>query len=157
MYYFEELDSTNNKAKEFETEDEQYIIYTNKQTSGRGQYDRKWVSENGLTFSIVLKKENENYASIVSAAIIKYLEKKGIEANIKYPNDIYYKEKKLCGILTENIYKDNSYYKTIIGIGININENERIINKVENSISIKLNEEKEKIISDIYECILEMI
>lgn len=157
MYYFDELDSTNNKAKEFETEEKQYVIYTNKQTSGRGQYDRKWISENGLTFSIVIKNENENYASIIPIAIVKYLSEKGIEATIKYPNDIYYNGKKLGGILIENIYKDNCYEKTIIGIGININENDDVIEKVENSITIKIKEEKERIILDIFRFILELI
>ena len=105
----------------------------------------------------MLKKENENYASIVPVGIINYLKEKEIDANIKYPNDIYYKGKKLGGILVENIYKDNCYEKTIIGIGLNINENEDIINSVENSISIKIDDENEKIILDIYKNIIEMI
>ena len=157
IYYFETLDSTNNKAKEIETEEKQYIVYTNNQTNGRGQYDRKWISENGLTFSLVVKKENNDYSSIVPKAIIEYLKYNGFCATIKYPNDIYYKDKKLGGILIENIYKEDKYIKTVIGIGLNINENDDVIQKVENSIGIIINENKENIIKDISTYILRSI
>ena len=91
IYYFKILDSTNNKAKELDALEKEYIIYTDNQTSGRGQFDRKWISGKGLTFSLVVKKENNKYSSIVPKAIIKYLKTKGIIAKIKPPNDIYYK------------------------------------------------------------------
>jgi len=157
MYYYESLDSTNNKAKEIETEEKQYIVYTNNQTNGRGQYDRKWISEKGLTFSLVIKKENQEYSKIVPIAIIDYLKDKCFNATIKYPNDIYYKDKKLGGILIENIYKENKYDKTIIGIGLNINENKDVLQKVENSIAIMIDENKEDIIKDICGYILKSI
>ena len=157
MYYFKKLDSTNNKAKELEKEDEQFIVYTNNQTNGRGQFDRKWISENGLTFSIVLKKENSNYSKIVPEAIIDYLKNKGFEAIIKYPNDIYYKGKKLGGILIENIYNENKYHKTIIGIGLNINENEKISKIEKNAIVVSIDDKQEKIIKDIYSYIIKAI
>ncbi len=157
IYYFDTLDSTNNKAKEIETGEKEYIVYTDNQTNGRGQYDRKWISEKGLTFSLVIKKENTNYSSIVPKAIIEYLKDKGFDAIIKYPNDIYYKDKKLGGILIENIYKEDKYNKTIIGIGLNINENDDVMQKVENSIGIIINENKENIIKDISTYILRSI
>lgn len=157
IYYFETLDSTNNKAKEIETGEKEYIIYTDNQTNGRGQYDRKWISKNGLTFSLVVKKENNDYSSIVPKAIIEYLKYNGFCATIKYPNDIYYKDKKLGGILIENIYKENKYDKTIIGIGLNINENKDVMNKVENSIGVMINENKESIIKNISDYILKII
>lgn len=144
------MDSTNDKAKEMETEEKEYIIYTDNQTNGRGQYDRKWISDKGLTFSIVVKKENPEYSTIVPNAIVKYLKENNIETQIKYPNDIYYNGKKLGGILVENIYKENRYDKTIIGIGLNINEIEDIINKVENSICIHMDKEKVEIMKEIY-------
>ena len=157
IYYFDTLDSTNNKAKELKIREKEYIIYTNNQTNGRGQYDRKWISKNGITFSLVVKKENNDYSSIVPKAIIDYLKDKCFNATIKYPNDIYYKDKKLGGILIENIYKENKYDKTIIGIGLNINENKDVMQKVENSIGIIINENKENIIKDISTYILRSI
>lgn len=157
IYYFDTLDSTNNKAKEIETGEKEYIVYTDNQTNGRGQYDRKWTSEKGLTFSLVVKKENNDYSSIVPKAIIEYLKDKNIIATIKHPNDIYYKDKKLGGILIENIYKEDKYDKTIIGIGLNINENDDVMQKVENSIGIIINENKENIIKDICTYILRSI
>ncbi|MBR6033754.1 MAG: biotin--[Clostridia bacterium] len=155
IYYFETLDSTNNKAKELNAPENEYVIYTKKQTKGRGQYDRIWISKTGLTFSIVTKKENANYSSIVPNAIIDYLYEKGIEATIKYPNDIYYQNKKLGGILIENIYHDNLYNKTIIGIGLNINEDIDIEKKIDNSICIKLEETGVEIIEEISSRILQ--
>ena len=150
IYYFDTLESTNDKAKEFECEEDNYIIYTKNQTNGRGQYDRRWISKNGLTFSIVLKELDNELYKIVPQAIVQYLKSKGIDANIKLPNDIYYKGKKLGGILIENIFKDNQYEKTIIGIGLNINEDDSIGKDVDLYIGIRIEDDIEKIMLDIY-------
>lgn len=145
-YYFEVLDSTNDKAKRFNAKEKDYVIYTNKQLNGRGQYDRKWVSNTGLTFSIILDEYNELYSKIVPIAILKYFEKKKIKTKIKTPNDIYLNGRKLGGILIENIFSDNKYIKTIIGIGLNINDDV----KIDNSICIGIDQDRESIIDDIY-------
>ena len=154
IYNYKSLDSTNDEAKKLITSESEYIIYTKKQKNGRGQYDRKWLSKNGLTFSIVLKKENSNYSSIVPIAIKNYFKEKGIEVTIKQPNDIYYNNKKLGGILVENVYCEDKYDKTIIGIGLNINEDKIIENKVENAICINIDEDDEIIMQKIYEEII---
>lgn len=148
------MESTNNKAKELVVPENEYIIYTKNQTGGRGQYDRKWISNKGITFSIVLKEENEEYYKIVPNAIINYLKEKNIDAEIKLQNDIFYNGKKLGGILIENIYQENKYDKTIIGIGLNINEDKSIENTVENSICINIKEKTENIIKNIYKNII---
>jgi len=145
-YYFETLESTNDKAKEFNPLETEFIIYTNNQTKGRGQYDRVWLSNTGLTFSIILAKNNDMYNIIVPLAILQYLKKFNIDAKIKIPNDIYLKNKKLGGILIENIFLENKYIKSIIGIGLNINEEI----EVDDSICIEINEKKENIMENIF-------
>ncbi len=150
IYEFESVDSTNNKAKEASFAEDSYIIYTKNQTNGRGQYNRKWISKKGLTFSVVMKKEIKDAFAIVPKAIIKFLNDIGFEAEIKQPNDIYYCGKKLCGILIETIYKEFKIDKTIIGIGININEDEKICDKINGAISIKCNLDDYEIMERIY-------
>lgn len=116
------------------------------QTNGKGRFERKWYSEKGLdlTFStLFLPNENitENL-SVVSLyaglAVYKVLKKQLDEnLNLKWPNDIYYKDKKLGGILCENICSNNKQI-VIIGIGINvnsINNSEKISDN--NIISVK--------------------
>jgi BirA family biotin operon repressor/biotin-[acetyl-CoA-carboxylase] ligase len=104
-------------------------VHALNQTNGKGRFERKWYSEKGLdlTFStLFLPKENitENL-SVVSLyaglAVYKVLIKQLDEnLNLKWPNDIYYKDKKLGGILCENICSNNKHV-VIIGIGINVN------------------------------------
>ena len=154
IYSFDTLNSTNNKAKSFNSAENEYVIYTKNQTNGRGQYDRRWISRSGLTFSIALKKENINYSTLVPVAIQKFFKEKGIEVTIKFPNDIYYQNKKLGGILVENIFNEEVYLKTIIGIGLNINEEQIIEKEVKNSICINLDEKDEIIINEIYKLIV---
>jgi len=145
-YYFDRLESTNNKAKEFNPPESEFVIYTNNQTKGRGQYDRVWQSNTGLTFSIILNESNDLYNIIVPLAIIQYLKKMNINAKIKIPNDIYLNNKKLGGILIENIYLENRFIKSVIGIGLNINEEIQ----VDNSICIEIKETQENIIENIF-------
>lgn len=98
------------------------------QTNGKGRFERKWYSEKGLdlTFStLFLPNEKVKNLSVVSLyaglAVYKVLIKQLDEnLNLKWPNDIYYKDKKLGGILCENIYSNNKQV-VIIGIGINVN------------------------------------
>ncbi|MCG8553302.1 MAG: biotin--[acetyl-CoA-carboxylase] ligase, partial [Desulfobacterales bacterium] len=98
------------------------------QTNGKGRFERKWYSEKGLdlTFStLFLPNEKVKNLSVVSLyaglavynVLIKQLDE---NLNLKWPNDIYYKDKKLGGILCENICSNNKQV-VIIGIGINVN------------------------------------
>ena len=76
--------------------------------------------------SIVLKPEikNLNKLTIMAAmAVQRAIKKLGVATKIKFPNDLQYKGKKICGILTENIFKNNEIEKMVIGIGVNTNNN----------------------------------
>ncbi len=126
---FDEIDSTNNYLKEnFQQFDDFTVIAADRQTRGRGRLGKSFFSpESGIYFSLLIKdKEKLNYLdrfTIISAVAVfselkAYTDKK---LSIKWVNDIYIENKKLCGILTESrIQKDNEISYGIIGIGINL-------------------------------------
>jgi len=141
----EKIDSTNNYAKEYLKNnilEEELIIFTNFQESGRGNGTNSWHSEKSknLLFSIIAKPliTPEEYFKInmsVTLSIYKYLKIKNIDVKIKWSNDIYFENKKLCGILIENIIIGNLLTYTIIGIGLNVNET-KFPKKLPNPISM---------------------
>ena len=115
------------------------------QTDGRGQGNKKWVSQpnKNLTFSIFLSGENLSFSShlclnlITSLSVKKVLICHGINnIFIKWPNDILSVNKKISGILIENLYKGRKLMGSIIGIGINVNQ--KTFPKNFNAISMKI-------------------
>ena len=131
LYVYEETDSTNLRIKQLAEEGAPHgtLAVANKQTAGRGRRGRSWESPSGTSIymSILLKPEfapqKASMVTIVMAmAIAKAIEKvSGLEAKIKWPNDIVVNGKKVCGILTEmNAELDYIRY-VVIGIGINVN------------------------------------
>lgn len=132
LIFLKEVDSTNSYAKKLATECEDgTVIVAESQTSGRGRLDRKFFSESdkGVYISIILKPElpieSVNTITLLSALAVfdAIKELTGKEVLIKWPNDIYLNEKKLCGILTESAVIDNKTSFIIVGIGINLNQN----------------------------------
>lgn len=141
----ESLDSTQSYLKhELNNKElkEGYIILAHEQTSGRGMGSNKWISEKkmNLTFSILLKPVFiEPYAQFIlnktiSLAIADFIKTQTNDIiNIKWPNDIYWENKKIAGIIIENSIKGNKIENSVIGIGININQtifSKNIINPV---------------------------
>lgn len=135
IIWHNELDSTNSEAARHLTAlDNLSVVAARSQTSGRGQGDHTWTSRAGenLTFSIVLKpegissKESFIVSQITALSVVRFLDTFGIEAKIKWPNDIYVlgksDGKKICGILIENTFKGEDLISSIIGIGLNINQ-----------------------------------
>ncbi len=127
------LDSTNDEARRhIQDLDNLSVVAASVQTGGRGQGDHIWISPHGenLLFSIVLKfGEGELHAKDVmkisqhtSECLVKFLSVHGIEAWIKPPNDIYVRDKKICGTLIENSVRGSWVSNSIIGIGLNINQ-----------------------------------
>jgi BirA family biotin operon repressor/biotin-[acetyl-CoA-carboxylase] ligase len=108
------------------------LVVTSNQTAGRGQRGNKWEAETGknLTFSLILKPAyltpNEQfYLNIaVSLGIYEFLNGFFAEEDIKikWPNDIYYKDKKMGGVLIENVLKKSIIESAVIGIGLNVNQ-----------------------------------
>lgn len=146
--HLEETESTNNYIKnELLTEskeDDIIIVSTDHQTAGKGQRGNNWESEKGknLTFSILFHptdiEANQQFiiSQFTSLAIKDTLSQYTKDISIKWPNDIYWKNKKICGILIENSLIDTTIASSIIGIGLNINQTE-FTNKVPNPISLK--------------------
>jgi BirA family biotin operon repressor/biotin-[acetyl-CoA-carboxylase] ligase len=106
------------------------VIRAEYQSGGRGQRGNRWASERGvnLMFSVVfqpreLAVENQFYLSkIVSIALVHTLADFGIEAAVKWPNDLYIGDRKTAGILIENDLMGSRIAKSIIGIGLNVNQ-----------------------------------
>ena len=131
----EETDSTNNylhaRANPKELP-EGSVVWADFQTAGRGQIGNAWESEAGanLTFSAVLYPSflpaNRQFliSQIAALSVKQLLDKYTGEVTIKWPNDIYWRDRKICGMLIENDLSGMSIYSSIIGIGININQKE---------------------------------
>lgn len=140
----ESIDSTNNYANKLIKEQRVKsgtVIWANEQYKGRGIRNNQWDSETGksLTFSIILYPDFINIddhfliSKFVSLALTDFLEKENVEATIKWPNDIYVGDKKIAGILIENTIMKSKIATSVIGIGININQqkfNENLPNPV---------------------------
>lgn len=135
IIHLKETVSTNSDLKTLLAEqklEEGTILVTSFQTAGRGQRGNNWESEEGknLTFSMVLYpisiaiSEQFILSQVVSLGIKKALDKYTDGITIKWPNDIYWNEKKICGILIENALAESGFLHSIIGIGLNINQKE---------------------------------
>lgn len=134
IHKFSSVKSTNDTARKYPVNT---IIIADAQTNGRGRFNRKWSSKNGgIYLSIVIKplKDNLGIATFLSAlAVNNMLKKISLNAEIKWPNDILFSGKKLCGILSESFIIGNEK-KMIIGIGINVNNS---LSQELNAISLK--------------------
>ena len=127
IHHFKSLASTQEKAKEFSRKGLSDIaVIADIQTEGRGRFKRKWVSgKGGLWMSILLKPKNtENLQYLTFAAAVSVFNSikkiSNISTKIKWPNDLHYKGKKLCGILTEGIFGKDNF--VVVGIGLNTNQ-----------------------------------
>lgn len=131
IVYFDTIDSTNNHAKRIaieETEEtEGTVIAAGSQTEGRGRLGRNWLSppDSGIYFSVILKpkllpEEVQIVTLAGSVAVAAALWKlTGMEAGIKWPNDVLLDGKKICGILTEMNCEMEQINYVVLGIGIN--------------------------------------
>lgn len=149
MTYIEQTDSTNNRLKAMlaagETLENGFTLYTYFQTAGRGQQGNSWESERGqnLLFSIVLfpqeLKATEQFllSEVIAVAILRVLQPMlGSSVRIKWPNDIYYEDKKLAGILVENGLQQDKVAWSVIGVGLNVGQTQFLSN-APNPISMK--------------------
>lgn len=132
---YDSLDSTNNEAKRLLANDENVapcLIISDGQTRGRGRGGKSFLSEKGkgiymsLIFSKELSQDEADIITIYAAVAVKRVIERYIrdEVGLKWVNDIFYKNKKVAGILTEAIsdLESKMISTVIIGIGINIKE-----------------------------------
>ena len=130
VIYFNSLESTNKTAKEVAAvNDEGTVVVAEQQTKGRGRLGREWISPNrkGLYFSVILKPDTDptkvaKLTLMGAAAVNRGLLDMGMESQIKWPNDIVIKGKKVAGILTEMNCELGTINHIVIGIGINVNQ-----------------------------------
>ncbi len=120
------------------------VIYTPCQTAGRGQKGNSWESEDGknLTFSLLLKHpplkaRDQFYLSEASAlAVVEALTAlAGDGFTVKWPNDVYWQDKKICGMLLENSLDGSDIATCIVGIGLNVNQ-ECFVSDAPNPVSL---------------------
>lgn len=118
-------------------------IYSLSQSQGRGNRGTTWESENGknLTFSVLISDLLTGLTvfdlnKIVSVALVEWLKKDlKVQAKIKWPNDILSVQKKLAGILIENTYQNSILMHSIVGIGLNVNQ--EAFNDLPQAVSLK--------------------
>lgn len=127
----EEVDSTNSYlTRNFSVIPDLTMVRCRRQTSGRGQRGNSWESEpdKNLTFSVLYLPDGFparcqfSISEAVSLAIVETLAHFGIDAKVKWPNDIYVGDRKICGILIEHSVAGTELMRTIIGAGINVNQ-----------------------------------
>lgn len=134
LIVLDEIGSTNDYLKSqlsnFKPLPEWSAIMAKNQTNGRGQRENSWIVEpnSNLTFSFVLFPNYLNLQQhfiinmLISLGIIDWLKFLNIIATIKWPNDILIGNKKIAGILIENISNSKEIKQSVIGIGVNVNQ-----------------------------------
>jgi len=131
VFFFSECESTNDEARKYTRRSKDSAIFiAARQTRGRGRRGRSFLSpEGGIYISFLSQGKTDKAPAQITAAtavkaaeaIEKYL---GIRVDIKWVNDLYFKGKKLAGILTEGEFDENGnlrYY--VVGMGINVYKN----------------------------------
>ena len=122
IIYYETLGSTNDEAKKLAADGrpEGTVVISGAQTSGRGRLGKSWSSpaSRGLYMSVVLRPQAPDVMKITVMAAVAV--SRALDADIKWPNDIFINGKKVCGILCEAVCRQNGEIDAvIIGVGIN--------------------------------------
>ncbi|MGN0173599.1 MAG: biotin--[acetyl-CoA-carboxylase] ligase [Acutalibacteraceae bacterium] len=138
----ESIDSTNNYLKKLAEKgaQENTVVIANTQTGGKGRMGRSFYSQNGLYLSILLKPKfpAEKSLFITTAAAVAVAEAiesvSGKKAKIKWVNDVFIDDKKVCGILTEAAMdlESGGLNYAVLGIGINIYNPDGFPKEIEN-------------------------
>lgn len=130
--HIEETDSTNTLAKLLAQDlGENILVSTDFQRAGRGQRGNSWESEQGknLLFSLaihpqgILATQQFALCQYISLILCEALQSYTDDISIKWPNDIYWRDKKIAGILIEHDIEGAYLCRTIIGVGLNVNQN----------------------------------
>lgn len=147
VYYYQQIDSTNIRAKQLGEEGAPHgtLVVADNQNGGRGRRGRGWISpeQQNIYMSILLRPdfspEQAPMLTLVMAysvvqGIMKYA---GVKVQIKWPNDVVLNGKKICGILTEMSAEIDYINHVVIGVGINVNMSEILPELVATATSIK--------------------
>lgn len=135
MEYLTSTESTQKDAfRMLESIDKAYLVIAEEQTKGRGRFDRQFESpkKSGLYVSMVFRPnlsitEIVRFNLFISLAISNTLDEAfGVRSGIKWPNDVYINNKKVCGFLTELVSESNIINTIVCGVGINLFKNEEL-------------------------------
>ena len=134
IVHIDETDSTNSWLRKRlaadERSDANLVVWAEYQTAGRGCGTNRWESERGmnLTFSMLIHPkelpatQQFHISMAISLAICEAIGQYIGDVSIKWPNDIYWRNGKIGGILIENTLKGSSIMESIIGVGLNVNQ-----------------------------------
>ncbi|BAF61985.1 biotin--[acetyl-CoA-carboxylase] ligase [Candidatus Vesicomyidisocius calyptogenae] len=129
-FVFDSISSTNDYLAQLAFCMKTQVCVTSEQTCGKGQYNRKWLSQKDASIILSIRRVFlsrillSGLSLVVGLALVDVLEKYGIfDLKLKWPNDLYFKDKKLAGILIENSLQGD-YHSVIIGLGLNVDFNE---------------------------------
>lgn len=130
LFHLFEVTSTNDVARQIASQfvdTDGTVVVAESQTVGRGRVHRPWISPlGGMWFSIILKpnitpSEAVQMTYVAGVAVAKVLRSYGLNAKIKWPNDVLIEGKKVCGILNEVSATPDTVNYIIVGMGINAN------------------------------------
>lgn len=143
IFKFNELNSTNLHLKQnFEKYENFDVIIAEHQSNGYGRFKRQWLDLGGenIFMSICLKFDgfNENIVGLTqytALILVKTFEKYGISPTIKWPNDIQVNKKKISGILAESVIKNSKFLGIVLGLGINVNSDNKNFSSVSQDVT----------------------
>lgn len=130
IHYFETLGSTSETAQRLAAEGAFHgeVVVSEEQTEGRGRRGRRWASPPGLNlyFSVILRPElpprrAPELTLLAAVALARALRDSGVQAEIKWPNDLEVGKQKIAGILTELTADPDQVQHVILGVGVNLN------------------------------------
>lgn len=144
----EEVDSTNLYAKKnLINLPDKSIILADRQTSGRGRFDRSWIDlgNDNIFMSIILKPSDNfmhcypNLTQYLSLVLCQTIEEYGLAPKIKWPNDVLIDGKKIAGILSETVMHGNTFNGLVLGVGINLNSDNESLTLIKDKEATALN------------------
>ena len=134
--WLDSIDSTNNETiRQAHSLDNLSVLAAYRQTAGRGQRGNTWLSQPGenLTFSLFLRFGPDGLAPVpasqqflisemITLTLTDFLAQCGVRGAIKWPNDIYVRDKKICGVLIESGLDGSHLAWSVVGVGLNLNQ-----------------------------------
>ena len=130
VHFFEELESTNDRARELAEDGAAHgeLVIAESQLRGRGRRGRVWFSAPGenLTFSLILRPRlaaarASEITLAAGVAVCEVLREAAFDARIKWPNDVWIADRKVAGILTETVTDEGGLRYAVLGVGLNVN------------------------------------
>jgi len=164
--HFQEVDSTNSYLKELVKQSdvpEGTVILADFQTTGKGRGLNAWISDRAqnLTFSFFINPDlpascHFSLVEFVSLALVDTLSDYKVQAKIKWPNDIYVADKKIAGILFENVLSGDKIISSVVGIGLNVNQTvfpAELTNPVSLKTFVKQEVNQEELVKILLDCL----